>query len=82
MPAPLTVPIEFEYEGVLFSGSFVSSTGNEHAWDLVLYGYHYGMLVKYSHGWQWCPNGKAPMFPEPYMEQFFIKTVEDFTKSH
>lgn len=75
MPDTVKIPIEFEYEGVFFSGDFTSSKGNEHAWRLVLYGYHYGSLVKYSSGWKWCSNGKAPMFSKKYMETFFISIV-------
>lgn len=70
--------IEFEYEGIAFSGQFTTSKGNENAWDLNLNGYHYGTLVKYSTGWQWCPTGRNPMFIEDYMERFFIETVENY----
>lgn len=76
--AMIEVPIEFEYEGILFSGRFSAHSGTLSYWDLNLQGYSYGSLVKYSSGWQWCPNGKMPMFLEDYMEKFFIDTVEQY----
>lgn len=76
--AIVDIPIEFDYEGMWFSGTFTAHPGSLHYWDLNLLGYQYGALVKYSSGWQWCSNGKAPMFAEDYMERFFIETVEAF----
>jgi hypothetical protein len=73
----INIPIEFEYEGILFSGDFHTAVGNEDVWQLSLYRYSYGQLVKYNTGWKWRPNVQG-WFQEPYMEQFFIKTVEDF----
>ena len=71
------IPIEFEYEGILFSGTFSTTKGNEDVWQLSLAGYRYGQLVHYYDGWKWCP-GLSNDFTEPYMEEFFIKTVEDY----
>lgn len=73
----ISIPIEFEYEGILFSGNFNTSVGNEDVWQLSLYRYSYGQLVNYNTGWKWRPNIQG-WFQEAYMEQFFIKTVEDF----
>lgn len=78
MPSSITIPVQFEYEGIYFEGNLSSSTGNEHVWNLVLYGFLYGGLVKYSTGWQWCSNGKAPMFLDDYMKDFFVSVVENY----
>lgn len=77
----IDIPVEFEYEGIQFSGTFTTSKGNENMWDLSLNKRHYGSLVKYSTGWQWCPTGRTPMFFEDYMENFFIEKVTGFLKS-
>jgi hypothetical protein len=71
----LSVPVEFEYEGVLFSGEFSTSTGNENYWSLTLYKLNYGQLIRYNTGWQWCPNAKN-MFIEPFMLEFFVSLIE------
>lgn len=73
----LEIPIEFEYEGIQFSGSFSTTQGNENVWHLSLYKRSYGQLVKYNIGWRWRPNIQE-WFKEPYMEEFFVKTVEDY----
>jgi hypothetical protein len=76
--AIVEIPISFEYEGIEFTGSFSAHSGALNYWDLNLNGYSYGILAKYSTGWQWCSNGKAPMFLEDYMEQFFVSVVEQY----
>jgi hypothetical protein len=76
----LNAPIEFEYEGIQFEGMFYTSKGNENAWQLLLYNRAYGQLIKYYNGWKWCPNAKG-MFKEPYMKDFFVKTVEAYLNS-
>lgn len=76
----LDIPIEFEYEGIFFSGRLTTTKGNEDAWQLTLYNYSYGQLVKYQSGWKWRPNIQG-WFQEAYMESFFIKTVEDFLQT-
>jgi hypothetical protein len=70
----LSVPVEFDYEGINFSGEFSTSTGNENVWQLRLYKYSYGQLIKYNTGWQWCPNSKN-MFTEAFMLEFFVSLV-------
>jgi hypothetical protein len=74
----INIPVEFEYEGIQFAGNFYTSVGNHNnVWQLSLYNYSYGQLVNYNTGWKWCPNIQG-WFQEPYMEQFFIKTVQDY----
>jgi hypothetical protein len=72
--AIISIPIELEYEGMEFAGEFSTSTGNENVWQLSLYKYSYGQLIKYKTGWQWCPNAKN-MFTEPFMMEFFVGVV-------
>lgn len=76
------IPVQFEYEGIMFTGTFTAHPGSLNYWDLNLNSYAYGALVKYTSGWQWCSNGKAPMFLERYMQQFFIETVERYLSNH
>jgi hypothetical protein len=77
----IEVPIEFEYEGVLFQGCFYTSKGVENVWQLSLSKYAYGQLVKYNTGWKWCPNAKN-LFTEDYMLEFFVKTVNGHRQKH
>jgi hypothetical protein len=76
----IDIPIEFEYEGIFFSGQF-SSEGPLTSWHLNLNKIYYGQLVKYSTGWKWRPNLKN-YFKEDYMEQYFIGVVEGYLKEH
>lgn len=71
------IPIEFEYEGIHFKGFFdrVAGAGNNLLYHLTLYRYHYGQLWKTAQGWRWGPNIHN-WFTEPWMLEFFIKTVE------
>ena len=75
----LKIPIQFEYEGIQFSGEFTSEGGCT-SWQLNLNGYYYGQLVKYSTGWKWCPNNQNH-FTEDYMERFFIEVVAKQSQS-
>ena len=71
----ISVPIEFEYEGIYFQGEFYTSKGSENVWQLTLHKRCYGQLIKYNTGWQWCPNAKN-MFTEPFMLEFFVSTID------
>lgn len=75
----LDIPVDFEYEGAHFTGTFYTTKGNENVWQLNLNGYSWGQLVKYSTGWKWCPNTKL-WFNEDYMEKYFVSLVENYVK--
>ena len=72
--AIISILVEFEYEGIFFSGELSTSTGNENVWQLTLYKRCYGQLIQYNTGWQWCPNAKN-MFTESFMLDFFVSVV-------
>lgn len=77
--AIIAIQVEFEYEGIMFSGHLSTSQGNENVWQLTLYNFSYGQLIKYNIGWKWCPNIQN-WFTEQYMEEFFVETVEDYLR--
>lgn len=72
------IPVSFEYEGVLFEGYFSNElgAGYDH-YCLDLNGVRYGGLIIKKEGWIWAA-GPQRMFEEPYMVEFFVKTVEDY----
>jgi len=70
----MSIPIEFEWEGITFNGEFSTSIGNGNVWQLTLYKRCYGQLIKYNTGWQWCPNAKN-LFTESFMLDFFVSVV-------
>lgn len=76
----LSIPIEFDWEGMWFEGELSTSKGNENVWQLTLYRRSYGQLVKYINGWKWCPNIQN-RFTEPFMEEFFVSKVENYLKA-
>jgi hypothetical protein len=70
----VSIPVEFEYEGIWFEGVFYTQAGDRKHWSLLLYNYNYGSLIEYYAGWRWCPNEKK-MFTEPYMLEFFLGVI-------
>lgn len=76
---PITkIPVEFEYEGMHFEGTFdwVAGAGNSLKFHLTLYRHHYGQLWKTEQGWRWGPNN-LNLFIEDFMLEYFISVVEE-----
>lgn len=78
----MDIPVSFEYEGMQFDGflSPVNGAGSDH-YHLMINNYFHGTLWKTeSIGWRF-GNNKG-MFEEPFMIEFFRKTVEEWTARH